>query len=112
MAQYEVTLRDHWRILRRRKGVVIFTAFLLGFFSFVLAHIWQSIPEYTAESKIHIEANQSVASLYMGSFGYSVGDEIETKISVIGSYPVLRRTADPAVQPSGNRGGCHMKFDS
>ena len=112
MAQYEVTLRDYWRILRRRKGVVIFTAFLLGFFSFVLAQIWQPIPEYTAESKIHIEANQSVASLYLESFGYSVGDEIETKISVIGSYPILRRTADPAVQPSGNRGGCHMKFDS
>jgi uncharacterized protein involved in exopolysaccharide biosynthesis len=47
MAQYEVTLRDYWRILRRRKGVVIFTAFLLGFFSFVLAQIWQPIPEYT-----------------------------------------------------------------
>ena len=44
MAQYEVTLRDYWRILRRRKGVVIFTAFLLGFFSFVLAQIWQPFP--------------------------------------------------------------------
>ena len=93
MAQYEVTLRDYWRILRRRKGVVIFTAFLLGFFSFVLAQIWQPIPEYTAEAKIQIEANQSMASLYLESFGYSVGDEIETKISVIRSYPVLRRIA-------------------
>ena len=93
MAQYEVTLRDYWRILRRRKGVVIFTAFLLGFFSFVPAQIWQPIPEYTAEAKIQIEANQSMASLYLESFGYSVGDEIETKISVIRSYPVLRRTA-------------------
>ena len=34
-----------------------------------------------------------MASLYLESFGYSVGDEIETKISVIRSYPVLRRTA-------------------
>ena len=45
MAQYEVNLRDYWRILRWRKGGVIFTAFLLGFFSFVLAQIWQPIPE-------------------------------------------------------------------
>ena len=79
MAQYEVTLRDCWRILRRRRGGVIFTAFLLGFFSFVLAQIWQPIPEYTAEAKIQIEANQSMDSLYLESFGYSVGDEIETK---------------------------------
>ena len=94
MAQYEVTLRDYWRILRRRKGVVIFTAFLLGFFSFVLAQIWQPIPEYTADAKIQIESNQSVASLYLESYGYSVGDQIETKISVIQSYPVIRRTAE------------------
>ncbi|HIG53311.1 MAG TPA: polysaccharide biosynthesis tyrosine autokinase [Candidatus Handelsmanbacteria bacterium] len=94
MAQYEVTLRDYWRILRRRKGVVIFTAFLLGFFSFVLAQIWQPIPEYTANAKIQIESNQSVASLYMESYGYSVGDQIETKISVIQSYPVIRRAAE------------------
>ena len=105
MAQYEVTLRDYWRILRRRKGDVIFTAFLLGFFSFVLAQIWQPIPEYTAEAKIQIEANQSMASLYLESFGYSVGDEIETKISVIRSYPVLRRTRKkPPSHPSGGGG--------
>ena len=94
MAQYEVTLRDYWRSLRRRKGVVIFTAFLLGFFSFVLAQIWKPIPEYTADAKIQIESTQSVANLYLESYGYSVGDQIETKISVIQSYPVIRRTAE------------------
>ena len=71
MAQYEVTLRDYWRILRRRKGVVTFAAFLLGFFSFVLAQIWQPIPEYTADAKIQIESNQSIASLTMESYGHS-----------------------------------------
>ena len=30
----------------------------------------------------------------MESFGYSVGDQIETKISIIRSYPVLRKTAE------------------
>ena len=67
MAQYEVTLRDYWRILRRRKGIVIFTAFLLGFFSFVMAQVWQPIPEYTASAKIQIESNQSVTNLYLYS---------------------------------------------
>jgi len=94
MAQYEVTLRDYWRILRRRKGIVIFTAFLLGFFSFVMAQVWQPIPEYTASAKIQIESNQSVTNLYLESFGYSVGDQIETQISVIESFPVVRRAAE------------------
>ena len=73
---------------------MIFTAFLLGFFSFVLAQIWKPIPEYTADAKIQIESTQSVANLYLESYGYSVGDQIETKISVIQSYPVIRRTAE------------------
>ena len=71
MAQYEVTLRDYWRILRRRKGIVIFTAFLLGFFSFVMAQVWQPIPEYTVSAKIQIESNQTVTNLYLEIFGYS-----------------------------------------
>ena len=72
MAQYEVTLRDYWRILRRRKGFVTFASFLLGFFSFVLAQLWQPIPEYTANAKIQIQSNQSIASLTMESYGHSV----------------------------------------
>ena len=73
---------------------MIFTAFLLGFFSFVVAQIWKPIPEYTADAKIQIESTQSVANLYLESYGYSVGHQIETKISVIQSYPVIRRTAE------------------
>ncbi len=51
---------------------MIITAFLLGFFSFVLSLMWQPIPEYTANAKIQIESNQSIASLTMESYGYSV----------------------------------------
>jgi hypothetical protein len=54
--------------LRRRKGVVIFTAFLLFFHLRSGADLAAPIPEYTA-------------------------DELETKISVIRSYPVLGCTA-------------------
>ena len=42
MAQYEVTLRDYWRILRRRTGIVLFTVFLLGSFSFAIANLWKN----------------------------------------------------------------------
>ena len=52
MAQYEVTLRDYWRILRRRKGIVLFTAFLVGFFSYVIATINKPVPQYTATAKV------------------------------------------------------------
>ncbi|MFT5086127.1 MAG: capsular exopolysaccharide synthesis family protein [Planctomycetota bacterium] len=92
MAQYEVTLRDYWRILRRRKGIVVFTAFLLGFFSFVLATIWQPIPIYTAVAKVQlISGQQSLANLYLEAYGAGGGgDDLETQMSVITSFPLLK----------------------
>ena len=93
MAQYEVTLRDYWRILRRRKGIVVFTAFLLGFFSFVLATIWQPIPIYTAAAKVQlISGQQSIANMYLEAYGGGGGgDDLETQMSVITSFPLLKR---------------------
>ena len=91
MAQYEVTLRDYWRILRRRKGIVLFTAFLLGFFSFVMATIWKPLPLYNAVAKVQIKASESLTGLYLQAIQYNSGDQIETQQAIITSYPVLER---------------------
>ncbi len=93
MAQYEVTLRDYWRILRRRKGIVLFTAFLLGFFSFLIASIWKPQPLYQATSKVQINQHQNLTGLYLQSIAYNTGDAIETQQTIITSHPVLKRTA-------------------
>ena len=94
MAQYEVTLRDYWRILRRRKGIVLFTAFLLGFFSFLIASIWKPQPLYRATSKVQINLHQNLTGLYLQTIAYNTGDAIETQQSIITSHPVLKRTAE------------------
>ncbi len=93
MAQYEVTLRDYWRILRRRKGIVVFTAFLLGFFSFLLASVWKPQPLYQATAKVQINLHQNLTGLYLQTIAYNSGDQIETQQTIITSQPVLRRTA-------------------
>ena len=94
MAQYEVTLRDYWRILRRRKGIVVFTAFLLGFFSFLIASIWKPQPLYRATAKVQINQHQNLTGLYLQTIAYNSGDAIETQQTIITSHPVLRRTAE------------------
>ena len=91
MAQYEVTLRDYWRILRRRKSIVAFTALLLGFFSFLIASIWQPLPLYEATAKVQINLHQNLTGLYLQTIAYNTGDEIETQQAIITSHPVLRR---------------------
>ena len=94
MAQYEVTLRDYWRILRRRKSIVIFTGLLLAFFSFGLASIWKPLPLFRAVAKVQINVHQNLTGLYLQSIAYNSGDEIETQQAIISSFPVLARTAD------------------
>jgi capsular exopolysaccharide synthesis family protein len=92
MAQYEVTLRDYWRILRRRKGIVFFTGFLLCFFSFLIATVWQPDPLYNAVAKVQISLRQNLTGLYLQTIAYNSGDEIETQRAIITSHPVLKRT--------------------
>lgn len=92
MAQYEVTLRDYWRILRRRKGIVFFTGFLLCFFSFMIASVWQPDPLYNAVAKVQISLRQNLTGLYLQTIAYNSGDEIETQRAIITSHPVLKRT--------------------
>ncbi len=92
MAQYEVTLRDYWRILRRRKGIVFFTGVLLCFFSFLIASVWQPDPLYNAVAKVQISLRQNLTGLYLQTIAYNSGDEIETQRAIITSHPVLKRT--------------------
>ena len=96
MAQYDITLRDYWRILRRRKGIVMFTAILVGFFSFVMAQQWKDTPKYKASAKVQLNSNQSAESMYMeymSSYGVG-GDQMQTEESVITSFPVLQIVAE------------------
>ena len=92
MAQYEVTLRDYWRILRRRKGIVFFTGFLLCFFSFLIASVWRPAPLYKAVAKVQINFHQNLTGLYLQTIAYNSGDQLETQRAIITSHPVLKRT--------------------
>jgi polysaccharide biosynthesis transport protein len=91
MAQYEVTIKDYLRILRRRKGIVALTAGALGSISFIVSLIWQPVPVFTATAKVQINSQQTLNSLYLDAITYNASDEIETQQAVISSYPVLRR---------------------
>jgi len=90
MAQYEITLRDYWRILRRRKSIVAFTALLLGFFSFLMASVWKPTPLFKAAAKVQINSSQTLTGLYLEAIAYNAGDQIETQQAIITSYPVLK----------------------
>jgi capsular exopolysaccharide synthesis family protein len=107
LAQYDINLREYWRILKKRKFVVILITIVLGLFSTSFAILRAPDPLYSAICSIKFEKETTVEGLYARSITWSGGDDIETQITVIKSYPVFKSVADKLgmTQGKGNKGG-------
>src|SRR2546425_3945123 len=104
MAQYEMNLRDYWRIVRRRRLVILASTILVAVFSFWFAK--QKVPTYQATASVRFEQSTSVTGLLVEVLSFSPGnDPIETQASIIKSFPVLEQVARrlgklPAASPT------------
>lgn len=93
MAQYDINLREYWRILKKRKSIVILTAILLGIFSTFFAILQAPTPLYTSVCSIKFEKETTLEGLYARTLSWTGGDDIETQISIITGYSVLQEVA-------------------
>jgi succinoglycan biosynthesis transport protein ExoP len=105
LPQYDINLREYWRILRKRKLLVIFTTIVLGAFSVVFAALKAPTPIYTSSCGIKFERETTLEGLYAQALTWSGGDDIETQISLIKSYTVFEKVAEnlgliPKTSPS------------
>ena len=91
MAQYDISLRDYLRILRKRKIIVVFSTIMLGMTSFAAAFMSRPAPQYSATAKVQYEKTQSAEEAYAQAL--AGGDDLETQQAVIKSYPVVTRVA-------------------
>ena len=93
MAQYDVDLRDYWRILRKRKFTIIFMVLAVGITSYGAAKLKEPVPLYEATSSVKTEKSASM----MGGFGqagfFGAGENIMTQAFIIRSFPVMVHTA-------------------
>ena len=94
MAQYDINLREYWRILKRRRLIVIFTAIVLGGFSTAFAVFRAPAPIYSAACSIKFDKETTVEGLFARTLTWSGGDDIETQISIIKSYSVFQKVAE------------------
>ena len=92
MPQYDVDLRDYWRILKKRKIIVILMVFIVGVCSYGFAKLKEPIPLYEAGSAVKIERATSMADFFMGGF-WTQGENLDTHAYIITSFPVLEQTA-------------------
>ncbi len=92
MAQYELNLRDYFRVLRKRKLIVIFAAISLGFFSFLFATLQKPIPLYRAVSSVKVEKSHTKAGLYLDA-SYEQSINLDTQTAIIRSIPIMEFVA-------------------
>ncbi|MBI2153169.1 MAG: SPOR domain-containing protein [Candidatus Rokubacteria bacterium] len=91
MAQYEMNLRDYWRIIRRRRVTILASALLVALFAFWFA--WQKEPVYQSTSAIKFEQSTSLTGLLVEVLSFSPADTIETQAAIIRSFPVMEQVA-------------------
>jgi succinoglycan biosynthesis transport protein ExoP len=94
LAQYDVNLREYWRIVRKRKFVVLVIAVILGIFSTAFAILGAPAPLYTTECMIEIKRERLVEGIYSKTIAFEDSDDIETQIAVIKSYTVFEKVAE------------------
>jgi succinoglycan biosynthesis transport protein ExoP len=92
MAQYDVDLRDYWRILKKRKTIITLMVVLVGICSYGFAKIKEPIPLYSTTAAIKIERAANMATILTGGF-WAQGENLVTHAYIITSYPVLVDTA-------------------
>jgi len=92
MAEFEFDLRDIFRILRRRKWVIILSPILSGLLTFWISEV--PPPVYEAESIVKISrVAANMQALLVEALSWYQGDNIATQSQVITSRKIRARVA-------------------
>ncbi len=93
MADYDFDLREYWRIVRKRKFIIIFTTVAMGLFSFIFAILGSPNPIYKTSAAVKFERTSLASGLYLQTVSMSPGDDMQTQMSIIKSYYVIEVVA-------------------
>ena len=86
--QYELNLRDYYRIFRRRRiTILLIMCVVMGTFYYRLS---SQVPVYESSIKVKIIERRPVLGI---NYGARVGDMIQTQQEIIKSRPVAERAA-------------------
>ncbi len=87
MPQYELTLKDYIRIIRKRKYVIIVSVCLISFINYFT--ISRQKPIYVAAATVKIEERKTIAGLLTEWIVYNPADVLESESKFITSFPVI-----------------------
>ena len=93
MAQYDVDLREYWRIIKKRKAFIILLVFIVGICSYGFAKIKEPVPLYESNSAVKIESTTNLATALMGGY-WAQKESLDTHAFLITSFPILKSVAN------------------
>ena len=93
---YDLNLREYWRTVRKRKGIIIFTVVMMTLSSFVFSILGRPTPIYKTSASVKVEKSGSVTGLYIQAVSFSATNYMETQMSMIKSYFIMEIVAKKA----------------
>jgi len=91
MTKYDLNLRDYWRVIKKRKIIIIFTFLAMALFSFVSAILTAPPPLFKTSAAVKIERTVVASGLYDQSI-FTSGN-LETEAAIIKSYFIQEMVA-------------------
>ncbi|HEX8949353.1 MAG TPA: polysaccharide biosynthesis tyrosine autokinase [Dissulfurispiraceae bacterium] len=93
MHKYELSIRDYWRIVKKRRGVIILTALIFAAATLAVTLIQRPKPLYTATASVKVDRSTSITGLFIEVLSVPTGDTLATQALIIKSAPVLEKVA-------------------
>jgi uncharacterized protein involved in exopolysaccharide biosynthesis/Mrp family chromosome partitioning ATPase len=93
MQKYELNLWDYWRIIKKRRNIVIITAIIIPIITFAVTLVRKPDPVYESTASVRIERSMSLTGLFVEVLSVSSGDPLATQAMIIKSFPVLEKVA-------------------
>ena len=92
MAKIEMNLGDYWRVVRKRKYIIILS--LLFVIAATYFYTSRQTPVYSTSCKVKIEQRKSVAAVLTELITWSPGDEMASQANIINSYQTVEKVAE------------------
>jgi capsular exopolysaccharide synthesis family protein len=91
MAVYDLNIRDYWRIVNKRKVIIIFTVLAMTTFSFISSTLTKPAPIYKTSATIKFEPVQFYQQGYYNP--QTSMSNLDTQAAVIKSYFIMELVA-------------------
>lgn len=88
---YELSLRDYWRIIRKRKLIIVISLIIVMGSSSFYTNL--QTPLYRAVASVRIEQRRMLSNIGMPVYDFYGGDPLATEANVVTSRPIAEEAA-------------------